>query len=214
MHPKLIARIIANRTTSAVDMTVGTTRILEDPVVVSKIEIGMTVEFKVRSSSNGYKRRHIGTVVNLGVVCSNGKTKLEVVVNNKIKPIRVPESRLKIVGVIKNTPVKNQRHHDKEEVITCSAIDCKRTRKTHPVNFRGIRNGIPLCQAHYIQKNKVGFTEFSPIRKSGKLQMKYEKRLKTNSHPCECGRPFNSLQSLHSHKTYLSPKYGVPKCNH
>ena len=102
----------------------------------------------------------------------------------------------------------------RDGVITCSAIDCKRTRKTHPVNFRGIRNGIPLCQAHYIQKNKVGFTEFSPIRKSGKLQMKYEKRLKTNSHPCECGRPFNSLQSLHSHKTYLSPKYRIPKCNH
>ena len=104
------------------------------------------------------------------------------------------------------TPIKDKR------ILTCIAPDCKRTSKSHPVNFRGRRSGIPECQGHYIQRNKLGFKEYQPLRNSGKQQMKYDERQKKKTHFCECGRGFNSLQSLHSHKTYRSPKTGKSKC--
>ena len=106
-----------------------------------------------------------------------------------------------------------KKHIDKSDVLTCSAPCCKRTNKSHPINFRGLRPGAtPLCQAHYIQKNKKDFKEFKPIRASGKSQMKYNTRIKNDDFKCDCGRTFNSLQSLRSHQVYISPKYGKPLC--
>ena len=100
-----------------------------------------------------------------------------------------------------------------DTVLKCSASCCKRTNRSHPVNFRGLRPGAtPLCQGHYIQKNKKGFKEFKPIRASGKSQMKYNTRVKTNDFKCDCGKAFNSLQSLRSHQVYISPKTGKSLC--
>ena len=102
---------------------------------------------------------------------------------------------------------------EKSDILKCDAPFCNRTNKSHPVNFRGIRpGGTPLCQGHYIQKNKKGFKEYKPIRASGKSHMKYNTRVKTNDFKCECGKEFNSLQSLHSHKVYISPKTGKSLC--
>ena len=103
-------------------------------------------------------------------------------------------------------PIKDKR------ILSCSAPGCKRTSRSHPVNFRGRRSGIPECQGHYIQRNKLGFTEYKTIRYSGKQMMKYDERKKDSTHFCECKRGFNSLQSLLSHKTYRSPKTGQSKC--
>ena len=98
--------------------------------------------------------------------------------------------------------------------ITCSASCCNRTNISHPLNFRlRRRTGDPLCQAHYIQTKKVGFTEFTAVRDSGKEGRKYDKSLKQKKYVCTfCKKKYASASGLHYHHTYTSVK-GVSECN-
>ena len=140
--------------------------------------------------------------------------KCEIVsIDNKVTILhKKKKTRISKKNIIKYSPSVSHTQDRGDSILECTAPGCRRTSKSHPINFRGIRSGVPLCQAHYIQKNKVDFTRFKPIRNSGKQQMSYDKRPLSNSHTCECGRSFNSLQSLRCHKTYVSPKTGKSKC--
>ena len=100
--------------------------------------------------------------------------------------------------------------------IKCSAKCCDRTNVTHPLNFRlRKKTGDPLCQAHYIQTKKVGFTEFHDVRNSGKEGTKYNKKKEPKKmvYKCNfCEKGYDSANGLYYHYNY-SPVSGESDCN-